>query len=108
MTEPTEDILRSLTHEGATQYVGTVFRAAVGDSTAELKLITADRILPDRPRSSRMKRDPFSLIFRGPAVPRLYQGMYALQSDTVSFPNIFLVPIAELEEGGFEYEAVFT
>ncbi|HET7436285.1 MAG TPA: hypothetical protein VFN10_16365 [Thermoanaerobaculia bacterium] len=108
MTETTEDILRSLTHEDAVTYVGTVFQAAVGDSTAELKLVAADRIMPNRPRSTRMKRDPFSLIFHGPAVPRLYQGMFQLQSDVVSFPNIFLVPVGQLEEGGFEYEAVFT
>ena len=107
----TEDfeILGTLTHDQAVQYVGTVFTLQLGDGQAiELKVTSADRLLPNRPRSPRMKRDPFSIYFHGPAAPLLPQGMYDLRSDAVTFTSVFLVPIGRNEDGTLDYEAVFT
>ncbi len=50
---------------------------------------------------------PFSLLFRGPAVPVLRQGMHDLENAVLTLPGVFLVPLAPDGEGQL-YEAVFT
>jgi len=103
------ELLKTLTHEQAAQYVGQTFRLMhKGESVAELELVAAELLMPNRPRSSRMKRDPFSIYFTGPAEPFLPQGMQDLECDAVTFAGIFLVPISKKEDGTYEYEAVFT
>ena len=110
-TEATSDydLLRTLTHEQALEYVGQTFRLMQeGQSRGDFQLTAAERLLPNRPRSKRMKRDPFSLYFLGPAEPLFAQAMYDLESDTVKLHHIFLVPLGRNEDGFYEYEAVFT
>ena len=113
MTETTEtpglfELLKTLTHEEAQQYVGQTFRLMhEGESRGDFDLTAAERLLPNRPRSKRMKRDPFSLYFTGPAEPLLPQGMYNLEG-AVKLYGIFLVPLGRGEDGRYEYEAVFT
>jgi hypothetical protein len=103
------EILRTLTHEQAVEYVGTTFRLMQnGEPAAGFDLVAVERLMPDRPRSKRMKRDPFSLYFSGPAEPLLPQGMYDLQSEAITLNGLFLVPIGRNEDGRYEYEAVFT
>ena len=57
---------------------------------------------------ARLKRQPFSLTFRGPVESPLTQKIYSLTHDALgeSLP-IFLVPVGRNEKG-FEYEAIFT
>jgi len=103
------EFLRTLTHDQAATYAGTVFNLQRdGEAPLELKLTSVDRLLPNRPRSPRMKRDPFSMFFNGPGEPLLPQGMYDLQSDAVTLKNLFIVPIGRNEDGTLDYEAVFT
>jgi hypothetical protein len=103
------EILGTLTHEQAVEYVGQKFRLMKnGEAAADFDLVAVERLLPDRPRSKRMKRDPFSLFFSGPAEQLLPQGMYDLQGETVKFDGLFLVPVGRGEDGRYEYEAVFT
>jgi uncharacterized protein YoaH (UPF0181 family) len=103
------DLLRTLTHEQALEYVGQTFRMMKeGQSQGDFELTAAERLLPNRPRSKRMKRDPFSLYFLGPAEPLFPQAMYDLESDAVKMRHIFLVPLGRGEDGRYEYEAVFT
>ena len=103
------EILKTLTHEQALQYVGKTFRLMhEGNAVLELTLDAAERLMPNRPRSKRMKRDPFSLYFVGPDQPLLPQAMYILESDDVRFNGIFLVPVGRNEDERYEYEAVFT
>jgi hypothetical protein len=53
-------------------------------------------------------RQPFTLLFRGPAAPRLPQRTYPLQHAGDPAPmDIFLVPIS-VDATGVCYEAVFT
>jgi hypothetical protein len=52
-------------------------------------------------------RQPFSLIFRGPASPTLPQGIHHLTHSDLGALEIFLVPI-DPEGQGSAYEAVFT
>jgi hypothetical protein len=109
MSAPDPELLRTLTHEQAAGFVGKSFRLVHPQvPQAELSLVAAERLLPNRPRSSRMKRDPFSLYFTGPAEPFLPQGMYTLEGDGVTFEGLFLVPIGRNDDGRYEYEAVFT
>lgn len=57
---------------------------------------------------ARLKRQPFSLFFRGPSEPQLPQGTWSLRNEAFPEPlPIFIVPIGRNDEG-VEYEAVFT
>ena len=79
------DILATLTHEQATQYVGQKFQLMQnGQPAGDFDLVAVELLMPNRPRSKRMKRDAFSLYFAGPANPLLPQGMYNLQGDVVT------------------------
>ena len=49
----------------------------------------------------------FTLIFRGPAAPRLPQRLYRLEHARLGTVQIFLTAVAGNEEGIF-YEAVFN
>jgi len=103
------EILKTLTHEQALQHVGKTFRLMhQGNAVLELSLDAAELLMPNRPRSKRMKRDPFSLYFIGPPEPLLPQAMYVLENDDVRFHGIFLVPVGRREDLCYEYEAVFT
>jgi len=54
-------------------------------------------------------RQPFSLLFRGPATPVLPQRIYGLAHEAAAVPamNIFIVPVRASREGIY-YEAVFA
>ena len=53
------------------------------------------------------RREPYSLIFRGPAEPVLEQGIVELRQDKLGVLALFLVPIGP-DRQGMCYEAVFT
>ncbi|MCB1814124.1 MAG: hypothetical protein KDK04_20750 [Candidatus Competibacteraceae bacterium] len=53
------------------------------------------------------KREPYSLVFRGPAEPVLEQGIVPLTHAQLGNIEIFLVPIGP-DSQGMCYEAVFT
>lgn len=52
-------------------------------------------------------REPFSLLFRGPAQPVLPQRIYRLENDDLGELEIFLVPVGSDPEAT-TYEAVFA
>lgn len=53
-------------------------------------------------------RQPFSLLFKGPAVPVLPQSIYKIRHDGDGEPlDIFLVPVSA-DASGACYEAVFN
>jgi hypothetical protein len=52
-------------------------------------------------------REPFSLVFAGPAAPVLPQSIYRLENDDLGALEIFLVPIGR-DAGGTRYEAAFN
>ena len=52
-------------------------------------------------------REPFSLMFAGPAEPRLPQRIYRLQHPRLPALDLFLVPVAA-DAMATRYEAVFT
>ncbi|MGH8568636.1 MAG: DUF6916 family protein [Gammaproteobacteria bacterium] len=53
------------------------------------------------------RRDPYSLVFRGPASPILPQWIYRLRHERMGDLELFLVPIGPHGEG-VRYEAIFT
>lgn len=52
-------------------------------------------------------REPFALLFRGPAGEFLPQRIYGLENERTERVDIFLVPVGQ-EKDGFLYEAVFN
>ncbi len=95
--------LKDLTHDHFAVLVGATFRVDLGENgVVELELTQAEKAKgEDRPDHA------FSVLFKGPPDPFLPQGMHDLEHDDLGSHPIFLVPIAE-QEDGFLYEAVFT
>jgi Domain of unknown function (DUF6916) len=58
-------------------------------------------------RAAGMARDPFRLVFLGPADPILPQRTYRLRHEALGTLDIFLVPIAR-DASGTTYEAIFA
>ncbi|WP_295435340.1 hypothetical protein [uncultured Thiodictyon sp.] len=53
------------------------------------------------------RRQPFCVLFRGPALPVLPQRTYVMNHDSLGRLEIFLVPLGP-DGQGMRYEAVFT
>lgn len=76
-----------------------------GEDTGPLKAeLVEARSLPASPSQG---RQPFSLLFKGPASPLLPQRIYQLAHESEPEPlEIFLVPVSA-DASGVCYEAVF-
>ena len=94
-------MLDKLNYEELAAQVNTKFRLAETTEPIELELIEAPepKINPGQ--------IAFSLIFLGPKDLLLPQRIYQLDHDQLGSGSIFLVPIAQNEEG-VRYEAVFN
>jgi hypothetical protein len=84
--------------------LGGRFRCEAGGAALELELVSADALGAEPPAG---RRQPFSLIFRGPRATALPQRIHRLESPRLGVLEIFLVPIAP-DAGGRLYEAVFS
>jgi hypothetical protein len=93
--------------------VGERFRLRVQpERSLDLELI---EVTPLRVRSANghdaqrasVRREPFSLVFRGPANLIAPQRMYPVEHDAMGSHDLFLVPIGP-DHAGMRYEAVFT
>ena len=97
--------LKDLTHEHFTGLLNAKFRIQGGAPDVELELIEAMNLGTGR----RSRRDPFSLIFRGPGKVVFPQRIYRLHGDSLGTLEIFLVPIGPDGDGaGMLYEAIFA
>ena len=83
------------------QQLHTKFKVHV-DSRGPLELELAE--VNERQTAPRIEL--FSLIFRGPAVPRLMQQTHRLEHGELGTFDIFLTPVG-LDDKGTLYEAVF-
>ena len=103
--------LSALTYETAKQLEGSTFNVELADGTSlPMKLEEVLRYETRQRRTVRgrtPRREPFSMYFAGPPRPILAQAIYTLRSATVSFENLFIVPLGQDDEMT-EYEAVFT
>lgn len=100
--------LRELTHQNTQDYIGNTFEIRFSDGNIiQLKLERVD-LLMEKHVHSKMKRDAFALVFRGPKEVVLRQHIYPLYHESLEEPwQLFLVAIA-VEEEGVAYEAVFN
>lgn len=96
--------LERITSEDFAPLVATEFALSGSNPALSLRLASigpAGAGLPGR-------RDPFSLIFHGPASPRLPQRIYRLSHPALAELEIFLVPIGPQPGGLLGYEAIFS
>ena len=97
-------MLDTLTKDIWSGYLNETFRVELGtDSALALELIEVSG-LGDRPGA---RREPFSLLFRGPGEPILQQQIVELGHERMGAIALFLVPVGP-DEQGMCYEAVFT
>lgn len=81
------------------------FELTAGETALSLELIEA---APFRETTLEGEtRCPFSVVFRGPAEPILYQAIYHLRHAKMGEIELFLVPLGP-DSKGMRYEAVFT
>jgi hypothetical protein len=73
------------------------------EGSVEIQLVECNFL----PSQAGTRREPFSLIFRGPAATFLPQKTYELKNGATEPVGIFLVPVGRDSEG-FLYEAVFN
>lgn len=85
--------------------LGQVFSLGADACDGPLGLELVEATATGHPGSS--GRQPFSLLFRGPASPVLTQATYRLESEGFGEIELFLVPLGPAD-GGFRYEAVFN
>lgn len=98
-------IMTDITHFGAREFeacIGTPFTVAGGPVVLELRAV---RVLGHR--RTEASRDPFALVFRGPATPVLPQATYPFAHPLAGSMEIFIVPVGRAADG-IDYEAIFT
>lgn len=103
-------MLEALTLASFAGRIGETFRlSASADSALWLELVEARSLASDgtRPEAGRRLREPFSIIFKGPAVPVMSQRIYPLAHDGLGIFELFLVPVGP-GQGGMLYQAIFT
>ena|ERR1051325_4705200 len=93
-----------LTEAEFSKHVNTKFRVAI-EQPLELELVEVKGYLSKAHEQSGMER--FSAFFKGPREPFLRQRIYEMEHERMGAFELFLVPIAE-DENGFRYEAVFN
>jgi hypothetical protein len=99
-------MLDTLTLETFQPLLGAPFAVIVDDERfMPAQLVAAEPLAGDS--DSRRKRQPFTLIFRGPAGGHLPQNTYRVRGGELEEMELFLVPIGP-DEHGVLYEAVFT
>lgn len=95
-------MLETLTKEWWSEYLGGSFDL-VGDGGGTMVLAEITGL----GHGALGRRDPYSLVFHGPAQPVLPQRIYRLRQEQMGDLDLFLVPIGPDGEG-MRYEAIFT
>jgi hypothetical protein len=99
-------MLEDLTPSSFEKLVGDQFSLTLGDqSRLDLELVSVTPG-PSGGDDAESRRDPFSIIFRGPLEPVLPQRIYPLENQELGTLDLFIVPIGP-DESGMQYEAVF-
>ena len=77
------------------------------NSPLEVELISATALGGSAGCEPPARRQPFSIVFRGPGDVLLPQRIYRIEHEEIGAFDLFLVPIG-LDEEGLRYEAIFT
>ena len=96
-------MLENLTRESFEPHVGSTVRLTPEGAESLEFTITEVNAVGGTPSN----RDPFSVIFKGPAEPFLEQTTHRLEHAELGELVLFLVPVGPAEDG-ILYEAVFT
>jgi hypothetical protein len=95
-----------MTLRGFESHLSTSFRVETSPAESQDLTLIAAEALPERPGPGR--RDPFSLIFRGPMTRRLSQKIHRLAHPEMGAIELFLVPLGpEGDREGTHYQAMF-
>jgi hypothetical protein len=98
-------VANKLTCEDFEPHLGSGFTIVDEDvPQLTLTLIEAKQLKPMQ--NIELPRQPFALLFEAPA-PLLPQRIYNFSHDEMGQREIFIVPIAKVENG-FQYEAIFN
>lgn len=99
--------LKELTVDDFSSCKDETFRCTAGEGRSfEMTLDEAAEIrTAQKPKEG--QRKTFSVVFRGPRDQPLEQGLVHVEHGRVGAHDLFLVPVAEDDEGRY-YEAVFT
>ena len=89
------------------EQLGKTFRLLTPDGPALDLVLVEARNLSLRQGGTGPRREPFSLVFLGPARPVLPQRIYPLENEALGRLEVFLVPIGA-DAGGVKYEAIFN
>ena len=109
-------MIGTLTKEMFSQYLDEKFHVHVeSDNVVELELIEVTALTPHSSEAKRegaspsvLRREPFSIVFRGPNEYPLVQRMYRIEHDRMeSIGDVFMTPVGADEHGRY-YEAVFN
>lgn len=92
-------MLEQLTREMFEQQTETTFKVTVNADQLDFKLTSV--------RQLKTGADAFSLVFEGPASPRLSQQIYHFDHNVLGTFDLFIVPIG-LSTAGIRYEAVIN
>ncbi len=102
-------MLDSLNQAQFSECLGSKFQLHL-DSKAPLELeLIESKILsaPSKQGNRKVRKEPFSLLFRCSEGTYLPQRIYKLEHATLGTLDLFIVPVARDEEGMY-YEAIFT
>jgi hypothetical protein len=99
--------LDELRYEAVHPLIGSAFHISVPErGEVDLKITDVSRVM-ERVKSTRFKREPFTIHLLGPRDVRFSQGMYPFRHDELGELEMFIVPLGG-QEDGLQYEAVFT
>jgi hypothetical protein len=102
--------LESLSAASFDPHRTTVFRLETGGEPLPLELVEVQRASYAADPAAvgpNGRREPFSLVFRGPRSPWARQGLHRLEHDGLGSLELFLVPLGP-DAAGMRYEAVFA
>ena len=101
-------MLETFTLATFTPLVGTNFEVTIAEGkTVMLRLTSATSLSRGGGVPRGHAREPFSLVFHGPAKPALPQRTYQFKHPDRGVFELFVVPIGP-DEDGPRYEAIFT
>lgn len=103
-TTPASPEPAELTLERFAPAVGETFTVG-GDGGPKVELLLVEATAQDA--APQAPRQPFSLLFHGPADPFLPQATYRFEHDSLGVIGIFIVPLGR-DEHGATYEALFA
>lgn len=97
-------LLGQLTFETFNKQLNSQFRVLVDSAnTTQIELIEA--LQSDS--AANPPQEIFSLLFRGPASPKLSQRTYCFEHDELGRFDLFIVPVGQ-NQSGMLYQAVFN